>query len=191
MTIEKAVIGTPVSDRVADHRTGVPGLVVRMVRSDDAAALQAFHTRLSAETVRNRFFAVHPRLSDNEARQFTDLGPGQQALVATVDDGIVAVGRYIRLGSGDAEVAFVVQDGYQGHGIGTELFTLLARMGWGDGIRRFVADTYSDNVAMLDVFMQTPAAVTIITTRRDGNVVHLTMAVTPPGAVLTWMGDDL
>jgi RimJ/RimL family protein N-acetyltransferase len=170
----------------------MPGLVVRSIRSDDAAALQGFHERLSADTVRNRFFGVHPHLPDDEARRFTDLGPGQQALVATFDHRIVGVGRYIRLGSGAAaEVAFVVQDGYQGHGIGTELFTLLARIGWDDGIRRFVADTYADNRAMLDVFMRTPGAVTVMTTRRDGNVIHLTMAVTPPGAVLTWIGDNL
>jgi hypothetical protein len=42
---------------------------------------------------------------------------------------------------------------------------------------------------MLDVFMHTPGAVTVTTTRRHGRVVHLTMAVTPPGAVLTWIGD--
>ncbi len=175
----------------ADHRAGVPGLVLRGIRSDDAPALQAFHNRLSADTVRNRFFGAHPRLSDDEARRFTDLGPGQQALVATFEHQIIAVGRYIRLGSGEAEVAFVVQDGYQGHGIGTELFTLLARIGWDDGIRRFVADTYADNGAMLDVFMQTPGAVTVLKTRRDGNVIHLTMGVAPPGAVLTWIGDNL
>jgi RimJ/RimL family protein N-acetyltransferase len=170
----------------------MPGLVVRSIRSDDAAALQAFHERLSADTVRKRFFGIHPHLPDDEARRFTDLGPGQQALVATFDSGIVGVGRYIRLGSGAAaEVAFVVRDGYQGHGIGTELLTLLARIGWDDGIRRFVADTYADNRAMLDVFMRTPGAVTVTNTRRDGNVIHLTMAVTPPGAVLTWIGDNL
>jgi hypothetical protein len=101
-----------VSTGVADRPAGVPGLAVRSIRSDDAAALQSFHGRLSADTVRNRFFAVDPGLSDEEARRFTDLGPGQQALVATLDHHIIGVGRYIRLGSGDAEVAFVVQDGY-------------------------------------------------------------------------------
>ena len=185
------VMDMTVSTGVADRPASVPGLAVRSIRSDDAAALQSFHSRLSADTVRNRFFAAHPRLSDDEARRFTDLGPGQQALVATLDHHIIGVGRYIRLVSGDAEVAFVVQDGYQGHGIGTELFSLLARIGWDDGVRRFVADTYADNRAMLDVFMHTPGAVTVMTTRRDGSVIHLVMAVTPPGAVLTWIGDDL
>ena len=63
------------------------------------------------------------------------------------------------------EVAFVVQDGYQRHGIGRELLTLLAGIGWADGIRRFVADTFAENHAMLDVFRHTPGAVTVIETR--------------------------
>jgi RimJ/RimL family protein N-acetyltransferase len=177
---------------VADPPASVPGLVIRAIRPDDAAALQAFHHRLSADTIRNRFFGPHPHLPDEEARRFTSLAAGQQALVATFDGQIVGVGRYIRLGTGDAaEVAFVVQDGYQGHGIGSELLTLLARIGWDDGIRRFVADTFADNRAMLGVFMRTPSAATVMKTRRDGSAIHLTMAVTPPGAVLTWFGDDL
>jgi GNAT superfamily N-acetyltransferase len=178
--------------RFEGRQARMPGLVVRSIRPGDATALQAFHNRLSADTVCNRFFGVHPHLPDAEARRFTDLGPGQQALVATHDDQIIGVGRFIRLGSGDgAEVAFVVQDGYQGHGICTELFTLLARIGWDDGVRHFIADTYADNRAMLDVFMHTPGAVTVTKTRRDGRVIHLTMAVTPPSAVLTWIGDNL
>jgi RimJ/RimL family protein N-acetyltransferase len=190
--IQPIVIGMAGNSRVGDHPARLPGLVVRSIRPADATALQAFHNRLSADTVRNRFFGVHPHLPDAEARRFTDLGPGQQALVATYDHQIIGVGRFIRLSSGDAaEVAFVVQDGYQGHGIGTELFSLLARIGWDDGVRRFVADTYADNRAMLDVFMHTPGAVTVTTTRRDGSAIHLTMAVMPPGAVLTWIGDDL
>jgi RimJ/RimL family protein N-acetyltransferase len=176
---------------VADPPAAVPGLVIRAIRADDAAALQAFHRRLSADTIRNRFFGAHPRLPDEEARRFTALPPGQRALVATFGAEIVGVGRYIRLGHGDAaEVAFVVQDGYQGHGIGSELFTLLARFGWDDGIRRFVADTLADNRAMLDVFMHTPGAAVVARTRHDGNVIHLTMQIAPPGAVLTWFGDD-
>jgi GNAT superfamily N-acetyltransferase len=190
--IQPIVIGKTASAGTADRPAGVPGLVVRSIRSDDAAALQAFHNRLSADTVRSRFFGVHPHLPDAEARRFTDLDPGRQALVATYDHRIIGVGRFIRLASGDAaEVAFVVQDAYHGHGIGTELFTMLARIGWDDGVRRFVADTYADNGAMLDVFMHTPGAVTVTKLCRAGSVIQLTMAVTPPGAVLTWIGDDL
>jgi RimJ/RimL family protein N-acetyltransferase len=173
--------GNAVADR---QRAEAPwGIVVRAIRRDDASGLQDFHHRLSPDTVRRRFFGAHPHLADEEARRFTSPADGlHAALVATFDGQIVGVGRYYRLGSGDAgEVAFVVQDGYQHHGIGTELLTLLARIGWDDGIRHFVADTFAENYTMLDVFRRTPAAVTVTETRRDGGVIHLIMALTRPG----------
>jgi GNAT superfamily N-acetyltransferase len=173
---------TSVTDGVA-----APAVVVRSISPGDAAALQAFHRRLSDDAVHNRFFGLHPELSEQEARRFTSLVAGAEtALVATVDNQIVAVGRSVRLGGGDtAEVAFVVEDGYQHHGIGTTLLALLARLAWADGIRGFVADTLAGNRSMLDVFTHTPGAVTVLTTRRDGSVVHLVMRITPPPSLQT------
>lgn len=165
-------------------------IVIRSIRADDLCALQAFHRRLSDDTVRNRFFGVHPELSVTEARRFTSLSAGNEAaLVAVAGDHIVAVGRYVRLGGGDAaEVAFVVEDGHQHHGIGTELLVLIARVGWDDGVRRFVADTFAGNTSMLHVFLNTPLAVTVLSTRRDGSVVHLVMRITPPLSLQTRVG---
>jgi GNAT superfamily N-acetyltransferase len=159
----------------------VPGVVIRSIRPDDATRLLGFHTRLSDDTIRNRFFGPHRVLPEAEVHRFTSPVPGNDAaLVATLDEEIVAVGRYNRLGRDDAaEVAFVVQDAYQGHGIGTSLLTLLAHIAWDDGIHRFVADTFADNLTMLGVFMHTPEAVTVLRTRRDGSVVHLVMSVVP------------
>jgi len=172
--------------------TAPSDLILRPIRPDDAPALQAFHLRLSDDTVRNRFFGPHRELTDQEARRFSSLTPGSEvAFVATsVDDDIVAVGRYVRSGLADAaEVAFVVQDSHQHRGIGTSLLTLLARVAWDDGIRRLVADTLTTNSAMIGIFLHTPAAVTVVTTRRDGSVVHLVMTLTqPPGVARTRPG---
>jgi RimJ/RimL family protein N-acetyltransferase len=163
-------------------------MVIRSIRPADAPGLRAFHARLSDDTIRNRFFGLHRVLPDAEVRRFTSPVPGAEvALVATVEEKIVAVARYIRLGGYDsAEVAFVVQDAYQGRGIGTELLTLLADTARDDGIHRFVADTFAANRPMLDVFMHTPQAVTVMSTRRDGSVVHLVMAVTPTSSMFRW-----
>ena len=165
----------------------LPDVVIRGIRAADGAGLQAFHRGLSDETVRNRFFGAHPSLSDKEVVRFTSLVPGGElALVATVGDQIVAVGRYVPFGGGGAaEVAFVVTDDYQHHGIGRSLLKLLARLAWDDGIRRFVADTFASNRSMLGVFLHTPTAVTVLTTRRDGSVVHLVMQITRPSRLST------
>jgi RimJ/RimL family protein N-acetyltransferase len=161
--------------------------ILRSIRPSDASALRAFHQRLSEDTVRNRYFGPHGELTDQEARRFCSLTPGSEAAcVATnAHEDIVAVGRYIRLGAGDsAEVAFVVEDSYQRRGIGTSLLRLLARRAWDDGIRRLVADTLSTNSAMLSIFLHTPAAVTVVTTRRDGCVIHLVMTLMQPPRVV-------
>ncbi len=169
-------------ESIARPRSAV---VIRSIRPDDAAGLQAFHARLSNDTIRNRFLGIHPMLRDAEAHRFTSVLRGKDAaLVATIDEAIVAVGRYVGLSGGDAEVAFVVEDPYQGHGIGTAVLTLLAHIAWDDGIRRLVADTFAANGAMLDVFMHTPQAVTVVNTRRDGSVVHVVMTVVPPSSLL-------
>jgi GNAT superfamily N-acetyltransferase len=163
-------------------------VVVRSIRPEDAPALQAFHRRLSDDTIRNRFFGLHSELSDQEARGFTAIKAGAEtALVATMESRIVAVARSVRLGNGDtAEVAFVVEDRYQHHGIGSSLLNLLARLAWSDGIRSFVADTFATNRLMLDVFMHTRTAVTVATTHRDGSVVHLVMHVVAPSSLRAW-----
>lgn len=166
---------------LVSHRAArsLAGVAIRPIRPDDAGRLQMFHRRLSDDTIRNRFFGPHPELAKAEAQRLTTLSPGAEvALVATVGSDIVGVGRFVRLGVSDAaEVAFVIQDGYQGRGLGTALLTRLAGMARTHGIDRFTADTWATNGPMLDVFLHTPHAVAVTSTHRDGSVVHLTMSV--------------
>jgi len=49
------------------------------------------------------------------------------------------------------EVAFVVQDGWQGKGLGTVLLHDLLRAAETRGIRRFCAYVLADNIRMLDM----------------------------------------
>ena len=127
---------------------------VRPIGPDDGEALRAFHARLSPESIVLRFFGPHPRLSDAEVERFTHVdGVDRVALVAERASQIVAVARYDRTpGSDEAEVAFVVDDAYQGRGLGTLLLQRLADAARAQGIRRLVADTLSENFRMLNVF---------------------------------------
>jgi acyl-CoA synthetase (NDP forming)/RimJ/RimL family protein N-acetyltransferase len=127
---------------------------LRPIRSDDGEALAAFHRGLSPESVYFRFFNVHPELSAKEVEWFTHVEyRNRMALVAQVDDRLVAVGRYDRCpGTATAEVAFVVADEMQGHGIATLLLEHLAAVGASHGLERFVAYVLPGNRKMLDVF---------------------------------------
>jgi GNAT superfamily N-acetyltransferase len=135
-------------------------VTIRPIQPNDDERLRAFHRRLQPDTVIYRFFHYMPELSAEEAHWFTHLDYDQRmALVATSpeSDGkggeaIRAVGRYESLGPSRAEVAFVVQDAWQGNGIASTLLKRLARFARVRGLATFVAVTMGSNVRMLDVF---------------------------------------
>ena len=127
---------------------------VRPIRREDAPRLVAVHEHLSTRSVYLRFFTLHPTLSDVEVARFTTVDyVDRLALVATVDDRLIAVARYDRPpGASEAEVAFVVDDEYQHHGIGSELLDELADAAYARGVTVFRAETLAENRTMLDVF---------------------------------------
>ena len=115
--------------------------------------------RLSAESIRNRFFAVHPQLSAAEVAHFTHVdGRDRVAFVATRarrswawDASNACPPRT------DAEVAFVVADDHQRQGLGTRLLERLERAARPLGVTHFVADTLFSNTAMLHVLRRRTA----------------------------------
>lgn len=130
---------------------------IRPIRPADAPGLVAFHGQLSTRSIYLRFFTVHPALSEGEVRRFTTVDyVDRLALVATMEDRLIGVARYDRSsGTTEAEVAFIVADEYQHHGIGSALLDDLAGAARARGVRTFHADTLAENHAMLDVFRHT------------------------------------
>jgi len=127
---------------------------LRPIRPDDAPGLIDFHAHLAARSVYLRFFSFHPELSAKEAEHFTSVDYSNRlALVAERDGRLIGVGRFESgPGETEAEVAFVVSDEFQHHGIGSVLLDELARAARERGILSFRADTLAENRAMLDVF---------------------------------------
>jgi GNAT superfamily N-acetyltransferase len=134
--------------------TGGLRLHVRPIRPDDGERLMEFHRGLSNEAIRLRFFSAHPVLRPGEVERFTHVDyDARLALVAEVDGELVAVARYDREPqAAEAEVAFVVTDRYQHHGIGALLLDELADAARQRGILRFTAQTMAMNRPMLKVF---------------------------------------
>jgi GNAT superfamily N-acetyltransferase len=127
---------------------------LRPIRPDDAELLVDFHEHLSSRSSYLRFFTFHPTLSVGEVERFTSVDYlDRLAFVVEVDGELVAVGRFDRhVGTPEAEVAFVVADDYQYHGLGSLLLDELAQAARDRGITTFLADTLSENHAMLGVF---------------------------------------
>ena len=131
-------------------------IAVRPITPDDAPALVDFHEHLSAETVYLRFFSSHTHLRPAEVERFTHVdGHNRFAVVAEHEGGMVAVARYDRLAEPTtAEVAFVVADAWQHHGIGSFLLRVLAGAAEANGISELVAEVLMGNRTMLAVFSE-------------------------------------
>ncbi len=154
--------------------------LLRPIGPADAAALRRFHAHLSNATIRMRFFSLHVELSVDEVERFTTVdGTDRVALVVTTPTDLIAVGRYDRCEDEGtaAEVAFVVADHYQHHGLGALLLDRLARRARAVGIRTFVAQTLIENSPMLAVFRDSGYP---MRSRSSFGVVDVTLDITAP-----------
>jgi RimJ/RimL family protein N-acetyltransferase len=140
----------------------------------DGDRLLEFHHGLTPDTVRRRFFSLHPQLSADELHRFTHVDHvDREAIIAVSDDQIVAVGRFDRIGGGPAaELAFVVADSWQGRGLGTALLSRLVARAREVGLTRLVAQTLADNRPMRAVFRQAGLP---HSERLEGGVVDVTL----------------
>ena len=132
-------------------------LRLRPIRSDDAPRLIDFYDRLSRHSAYQRFFSVMKRLPPDWARMLATVDYRRRlALVAERGPAdapeIEAVARYEPTDDPDTvEVAFVVQDGYQGRGLGLLLLHHLLDAAEARGMHRFRAYVLADNTRMLDL----------------------------------------
>ncbi|HEY8458418.1 MAG TPA: GNAT family N-acetyltransferase [Actinopolymorphaceae bacterium] len=128
---------------------------LRPIRPDDADRLVAFYGRVSEESKYLRFFAPYPTLSPQDVARFTNVDHCDRvALILTVGEDMIAVGRYERTDPRTAEVAFLVQDADQGRGAGSVLLEHLAQAARENGIERFTAAVLPENRRMASVFRE-------------------------------------
>ncbi|HLC41700.1 MAG TPA: GNAT family N-acetyltransferase [Methylomirabilota bacterium] len=130
-------------------------VTLRPIRSEDESELTAFYARLSPESAYQRFHTLMARLPPDWAHFLANVDYGRRMAIVAVDpeDRLIAVARYDYTElSEDAEVAIVVQDQWQGKGLGTKLMTELLRSAGAKGIVRFRAYVLADNHRMLDMF---------------------------------------
>jgi acetate---CoA ligase (ADP-forming) len=132
-------------------------LHLRPIQQDDEERLLGLFHRMSPRTIYLRFHQVLTNLPKEEARRFCTVDYDSTfALVATLgeeaEEKIIAVGRYARLPKMDAaELALVVEDAYQGRGVGTQLLEQIATIAREKKIRRFEAEVLVENEEMMNV----------------------------------------
>lgn len=154
-------------------------LQIRALQPSDRAEMLAFIGRSSKETLYRRFFVPKRSFSEREIEFFLNVDfKNHVALAAVLSEGgrqeIVGGARYIISQLGCAEVAFAIDDPHQKRGIGTHLITHLIEIARASGLEEFVAEVLAENMPMLKVFERCGLA---MTTRREGGIVHVTLAL--------------
>jgi GNAT superfamily N-acetyltransferase len=114
----------------------------------DSERLQRMFARLSPDSVHRRFFTLMPKLSDTLLTSLTAVDHDRhEALVVVVGDEIVALASYHRSVADPAvaDIALLVEDGWQRHGLGARLVRALTRLAMDRGVERFHADLLASN----------------------------------------------
>ncbi len=137
-------------------------ITIRAIRAEDKATLVTAFYGLEKESRYTRFFGFKEHISDEELRRFTEVDFDTEiALVITTvveaQEIIIAAGRYILMTATSAaivraEVAFVVEEDYQGQGLAGRLFDQLLDIAREKGVSTFEAEILPRNKAMLAVF---------------------------------------
>ena len=139
--------------------TAVPAeFVIRPVQADDVDLMLEMHQRLSTETLYKRYHTPRmPSCEDIEQICLLSKKNGRVLVTAVVGKNpkIVAVAYYIKTDADIAETAFLVEDSYQGLGLGRRLMQQLTHAALRQGIHFFDALILPSNQTMLHLLHQT------------------------------------
>lgn len=122
-------------------------VTLRPIRTDDLERLRRLFFRLSPETIHRRFFSGYSQPPEPALHRLAEVDYwNRYAVVAVVGDEVVGVARFDRLsGTTTAEPAILVEDAWQGVGLGL----LLGRRLFGEaarhGITEFQASILAEN----------------------------------------------
>ena len=150
---------------------------IRALRPDDRDRLTDAVDDASPQSLYRRFFGAKRFFTEEEIRFFVNVDfIDHVALVAVVEeDGHPAIAggaRYVLTAPGTAEVAFMVVDTFQGHGIGAALMRHLALIARAAGLRELTAEVLTSNSAMLKVFERSGLR---LSTKREAETMHITL----------------
>jgi GNAT superfamily N-acetyltransferase len=127
-------------------------LLVRPAQARDGAGLVALTDAVCEHSIYLRFFSANRESARRYYATLVDVpDAGRFALVACDRDEIVAVACAEPLTPITAEVALLVDDRYQGHGVGTHLLDQLMSRARLAGIKSFMANVLAENHTMLSV----------------------------------------
>jgi acyl-CoA hydrolase/GNAT superfamily N-acetyltransferase len=150
----------------------------RAIRPSDEEEMRRLFYRFSDESVYYRYFTPLKTMPHSKMQEYVNVDYGKvMAIVGLIGDmgrgQIIAEARYVKDPHRPyADVAFVVDENYQGLGIATYMFRTLIRLAKERGLQGFTADVLPANKEMMRVFQKGEVEVKAAL---EYGVYHLTM----------------
>ena len=138
--------------------TGDATVWIRLGRPEDADAVAAMHERCSERTRYRRYLAGVSEWRHINLRHLTGGHRGATLVVMSEDGAIVGLGNLFPDAPDNdhtAEIAEIVEDAYQGRGIGTRLLQHMLELAERLGFQTVVATVLAENAEMLAVLEAT------------------------------------
>jgi acetyltransferase len=137
------------------HRLrGDETVLLRPIRPEDAQAERRFISRLSPETMYNRFHVPLRELTTERLVRFTQIDYDREMAFVAIDasgdeEEIRGVARYTRMPDGlSCEFGIVIEDAWQGRGLGHALMTALEETARSRGLTEIIGYVLKDNDGM-------------------------------------------
>jgi acyl-CoA hydrolase len=150
----------------------------RAIKPSDEEEMRRLFYRFSDESVYYRYFSPIKTMPHAKMQEYVNVDFSQVlsivGLVGEPGQGhIIAEARFVKETNRPwAEVAFIVDEAYQGIGVATYLYQTLIRLAKDRGIQGFTADVLSSNKAMMKVFEKGGA---IVKAQLEYGIYHLTI----------------
>jgi len=131
---------------------------IRLARPEDADAVAALHERCSAQSRYLRYLSGANEWRDISLRRLSGGHRGATLVVMSEEGAIVGLGNVFPAEADDghgAEIAVIVEDAYQGRGIGTRLLRHMLELAERIGFQEVVAIVLAQNTTMLQVLEAT------------------------------------
>jgi RimJ/RimL family protein N-acetyltransferase len=152
---------------------------LRPLRTDDRERMAKAVRGLDPQTIYTRLFSHRKELTEAGLDRIMRVDDAREVVIlATTGSGadeiIIGAARYIATGEGRAEIAFTVEEDYQGQGVAGRLFEALIDTARRRGIAVFEADVLAENPSMLRVFERTGLP---LRKRSEAGVFHLELSL--------------
>ncbi|MGI9197007.1 MAG: GNAT family N-acetyltransferase, partial [Candidatus Nanopelagicales bacterium] len=134
-------------------------VTIRLSRPEDTEAVAEMHSRSSDETRYQRYFAPVNDWREDQLRRIAGGHRGATLVAQDAAGNVVGLGNVFPDRPGEteaAEIAVIIEDAWQGRGLGTRLLVHLIELARRQGFREVVALVLASNTGMVKLLERLP-----------------------------------